>query len=354
MKINQKELTGIKEIARRAKVSIGTVDRVIHNRTGVSDKTKRKVQAIIAEIDYQPNLLGRRLASNKITRLATLIPSVSEETSFWEGPLKGIEDAESEIRQYNVKIEKYFFDQDDKTSFLKQANKIIKDKPDGVLLAPSFIDESINFTAKCKKLNIPYVFIDSDIPEQSGLSYIGPDLYSSGYLAANLISYLIKKNDHILIVNISREMENDHHLLRKEDGFRGYFKEYNILNPVSKVDIKGVDYNSVKRSLNLVFKKKPDIKLVFVTNSRVSTVAHFLQETKRDPFLVGYDFLKETIRYLEEDVINFLICQKPGAQAYKGIKALYKHIVLKLPVEECIYMPINIVMKSNYKFYSNY
>jgi len=29
-------LTGVKEIARRAKVSIGTVDRVIHNRTGVS------------------------------------------------------------------------------------------------------------------------------------------------------------------------------------------------------------------------------------------------------------------------------------------------------------------------------
>ncbi|MGH2646906.1 MAG: LacI family DNA-binding transcriptional regulator, partial [Ginsengibacter sp.] len=134
MKINQKELTGVKEIARRAKVSIGTVDRVIHNRTGVSGKTKKKIEAIIAEMNYQPNLLGRRLASNKATRLATLIPSVSEETSFWEAPLKGIEDAEFEIKHFNVKIEKYFFDQNDKTSFLKQANKIIKDKPDGVLL----------------------------------------------------------------------------------------------------------------------------------------------------------------------------------------------------------------------------
>jgi LacI family transcriptional regulator len=32
------ELSGVKEIARRANVSIATVDRVLHNRTGVAQK----------------------------------------------------------------------------------------------------------------------------------------------------------------------------------------------------------------------------------------------------------------------------------------------------------------------------
>jgi LacI family transcriptional regulator len=42
MKKVKQELFGVKEIARRANVSIGTVDRVIHNRSGVSEKPVRK------------------------------------------------------------------------------------------------------------------------------------------------------------------------------------------------------------------------------------------------------------------------------------------------------------------------
>lgn len=354
MKNGNNGLTGVKEIARRAKVSIGTVDRVIHNRTGVSAKTRDKINKIIKDIDYQPNLLGRRLASNKVTHFATLIPEVSRETSFWETPLKGIEQAEAEIRQYNVKIEKYFFDQNDKSSFEKQARKILKTKTDGILLAPSFIEEATKFTNQCRKLQIPYVFIDSDIPDQPSLSYIGPDLYHSGYLAANLISYLVGGKDRILIVNISAEIENHHHLLRKEDGFRGYFKEHNITDSIEKIDIRKISYNSIKKEISQALLKYKDIKVLFVTNAKVSFVAQYLKEANRgDIVLVGYDFLKENISYLEEEIINFLICQKPGEQAYKGIMTLYKHSVLKLPVEEYAFMPIDIIMKANYSFYTN-
>ena len=51
--MEDKELVGVKEIARRANVSIGTVDRVLHNRTGVSKKTKHKILEIIKELDYE-------------------------------------------------------------------------------------------------------------------------------------------------------------------------------------------------------------------------------------------------------------------------------------------------------------
>ena len=61
----QNKLTGVKEIARRANVSLATVDRVINNRGGVSKKTKEKIELIIKELNYQPNILARRLASPK-------------------------------------------------------------------------------------------------------------------------------------------------------------------------------------------------------------------------------------------------------------------------------------------------
>lgn len=58
---------GVKEIARLANVSIGTVDRVLNNRVGVSEKTKAKILKIIEELNYQPNIFARRLASKKKT-----------------------------------------------------------------------------------------------------------------------------------------------------------------------------------------------------------------------------------------------------------------------------------------------
>ncbi|MBS1632968.1 MAG: substrate-binding domain-containing protein [Bacteroidetes bacterium] len=350
---NENQLSGIKEIARRAKVSIGTVDRVIHNRTGVSPKTREKVNQIIKEINYQPNLLGRILASKKKSVYVSLIPKVSAETSYWEAPLKGIETAASELKQYNIEIKKYFYDQNDKASFIAQFQKILRDKPDGILLAPTFIEESVNFTNRCRILNIPYVFIDSDIPDQPSLSYIGQNVFYTGYLAANLSNYLVKKNDKVLIVHISTDLQNHHHLLRKEDGFRSYFRNQALPNTIEKIDILKTNYNSIKKALDHAFEEHPDIRLVFVTNSKVTSVARYIKESKKEVKLIGCDFLKENKGYLDDGIIDFLICQKPWEQAYKGIMALYKHLVLKLPVEDYTYMPIDIIMRSNYSFYHN-
>ena len=104
-------LTGVKEIARRANVSIATVDRVLHNRKGVSVETKEKINKLIDELNYKPNLLAQRLASRKTLRLATLIPESSKETSFWDAPLEGIEQAGLEIEQFGIVLDKYFYDQ---------------------------------------------------------------------------------------------------------------------------------------------------------------------------------------------------------------------------------------------------
>lgn len=353
MKKNETVLTGVKEIARRANVSIATVDRVIHNRTGVSQQTKDKINEIITQLNYQPNLLAQRLASRKVLRLATLIPRSSDETSFWEAPLKGIEQADAEVNQFATVIDKYFYDQNRRDSFVEQTEIILKSKPHGVLLAPSFIEEAVNFTNRCNELNIPYVLIDSDIPNQSSLSYIGPNLYHSGYLGAHLISYLTKEEDCILLINISKEIDNHHHLLKKEEGFRAYFKDHNKFNNIFRIDIKQTDYQSIENSLTAAFEEYKNIKVVFVTNSRVSDVAHFIEKGNKDVILIGYDFLNKNVEYLDKGIIDFLICQKPMEQAYRGVMALYQHLAIALPVENIYFMPIDILTKENYSFYRN-
>lgn len=354
MKKTNKQTYGVKEIARRANVSIATVDRVIHNRPGVAERTKNRINEIIREMDYQPNILASRLASRRVFHFAVLIPEVSEETDFWEFPLKGIQQAESEVKRYGVKIDKYFFDQNDKSSFVKQTKELLKSQVDGILLAPSFIDESVHFLRICRERKIPCVFINSDIPDQDNLCYIGPQLFHSGYLGASLLRYGLQDDSKVLVVNISKEIDNHHHLLRKEEGFRAYFRDNGLPNEIVKIDIRQTDHPSVERNLAGILKEHPDIKSLFVTNSRVSAAARYLQKTGREHMLLlGYDFLKENIAHLKNNVIDFLICQKPQEQGYLGIMALHRHLVLSAPVEKVNFMPIDIITKENYEFYRN-
>ena len=70
----QVERIRIKDIAQMAEVSVGTVDRVLHGRTGVSEASRKKVENILKQLDYQPNMYASALASNKKYIFACLLP----------------------------------------------------------------------------------------------------------------------------------------------------------------------------------------------------------------------------------------------------------------------------------------
>ena len=120
------------------------------------------------------------------------------------------------------------------------------------------------------------------------------------------------------------------------------------------MDIHQTEYQAVETSLSRLLTEHPDITVIFVTNSRVSSVARYLEKTgKRDILLIGYDYLPDNIDYLRKEVINFLICQKPEEQGYRGVMALFQTLVLQTPVESVHHMPIDIVTRENYEFYRN-
>lgn len=355
-KANENGASGVKEIARLAKVSIATVDRVIHKREGVSEKTKKKIEAIIEKLNYQPNILAQRLAlaSRGTIRLAVLLPNISEETEFWQAPIEGIRQAQGEIKRYNVHIENYFFDQNDQQSFVKQMEALTKYKPDGILFTPTFPEESVSFITELEKTSTPYVMINSDIPGTESLCYIGPDILHSGYLSAQLVHYCINEGEKVLIVNIAGEIDNNYAILRKEEGFRNYFTNNKLTNELISFNTTQTDYTSVSRKLDELMKKQKGIGAILVTNSRVSVVARYLAEEKIDNIiLLGYDFVKENVNYLKEGVIDFLICEKPQEQGYRGIMTLFQHLVFSHDMEKKYLMPIDIITKENYQFYRN-
>ncbi len=72
----------IKDIARLADVSVGTVDRVLHGRTGVSEASRKRVEEILKQLDYQPNMYASALASNKKYLFVCLLPQ-HKEGDYW-------------------------------------------------------------------------------------------------------------------------------------------------------------------------------------------------------------------------------------------------------------------------------
>ena len=64
----------IKDIAMRAGVSVGTVDRVLHERPNVSESARKKVEEALKEMNYQPNMYASALAYNRSYTFYVLIP----------------------------------------------------------------------------------------------------------------------------------------------------------------------------------------------------------------------------------------------------------------------------------------
>lgn len=58
----------IKDIAKLSGFSIGTVDRVLHNRGEVAADTKEKILKIARELDYKPNIVAQALTTKSSTK----------------------------------------------------------------------------------------------------------------------------------------------------------------------------------------------------------------------------------------------------------------------------------------------
>ena len=346
--INFNKRTGIKEIARLADVSIGTVDRVIHNRGQVSKKTTKKILEVMDKTNYRPNFVARILASKEKPRLVCLIPFHTPENRYWEAPLDGIIKAEREIADYGVTINYSLFNQYLPDSFEKKTRDILNDHPDGVLLAPIFSKQASDFVKKLDDLKIPYVFIDSKLQEANNLSFFGQNSFRSGMLAAKLMEFSCKQKGTIVIVNIGTEHENIHHTRKREKGFKTYFHNNTPDMPLHVLNISSENINNRDSLLEI-----PDTNIsgIFATSS-AHIIASYLNHKGKDQItLIGYDLTKNNITYLEKGVIDFLICQKPMEQAFRGIYALFHHIVFKKQIRRNNLMPLDIITRENLNDY---
>ena len=82
-------------------VSTGTVDRILHNRGKVSEEAQKKVEKVLKEIDYHPNLIARSLALKKNYHFITLTPSFAK-GEYWDKLCEGIAQVTGAPRSFAI------------------------------------------------------------------------------------------------------------------------------------------------------------------------------------------------------------------------------------------------------------
>lgn len=345
--------TRIKDIARLAGVSIGTVDRVIHERGEVAAETREKVRRILKETNYSPNMMASVLKSKKRYHLVSLLPEPSKDNSFWEKHSSGINQAIKDLDLFNLTLTQVTFDMFNEKDFQKKTNYILEVKPDGVLLAPIFKTESTIFCSSLRKRRIPFVFVDGYIDDTDFLAYIGEDIFRSGRIAGQLTDMVTPENGDILIVNIARNIQNIHHLSNRIKGFMSWF-ERSGHNRGQKINISIPDPSSgsIKKAMDKAFDDNPGISSVFMSGSKSYLIASYLMESGYSNVnLVGYDLLERNIKFLRSGTIKFLIGQRPEEQSHKAVRKLFEFLSLNRIPERIEYLPVDIVTSENVDFF---
>lgn len=90
MAIRETKRITMRQIAARARVSVGTVSHVINHTAGVREPVRRRVLEAIERLGYRPSLLARGLRRNQTTIIGVIIPDISN--PFFPLVVRGVED----------------------------------------------------------------------------------------------------------------------------------------------------------------------------------------------------------------------------------------------------------------------
>jgi DNA-binding LacI/PurR family transcriptional regulator len=150
--------TTIKDVARRAKVSLGTVSRVINNFPDVAPGLRERVEEAVRELGYRPNARARVFVQNSTPVLCFILSNRDLLNPFHSGILQGVEEYCSNAG-YFVLFARYDYSGDTKTSDLSLPGVLRSHGiADCLILAGTNYD---NFVEAVEKLGMPHIVLSN-------------------------------------------------------------------------------------------------------------------------------------------------------------------------------------------------
>lgn len=352
----EKNIITLKDVARMAGVSRGTVDRVIHNRGNVSKQSHDDVMRVIKDIGYEPNIYASILAHGKNRIVALLLP-IFRKGEYWELAARGASLAEDYARTFNVSIVTVTYDRYDIASFRTACTQLLEMAPSAVVMAPVFRNESAVLAATLRERGIPYSYVDTKLEEDGYLTFYGMPMYRSGYLSAELLSDSIHSAGRAsagvsaAIVRIvqDKNRKSDPTATRRA-GFIDYMTEHFPDVEILSVFIDPHDPVGIADTLSAFYAANPGISHIVMFNSRVHLIAPWLGSlpARERPRAIGFDNLDANLAALRHGTIKYLITQHTDEQTRLAVNSLVDYLVLnKEPLRRDNYLHMDILSRNN-------
>ena len=293
----------IRDVAKKANVSVATVSRVINNKGYVYEDTKKTVLEAIEELGFEPNQLARSLTSHRSKMLGVIVPHVG--TTFYGQLIEGIEHA---ALTYGYKT-MLCNTQDNNQREIDYLKIFEQYNVEGIIVASNFVNKD-----KLASLNIPIISVDHLISEE--IPSVTSDNEKGGKLAAETLinngakNLLLLRGPSFLITSQERTK-----------GFLEVLENHDCMYEIHDFDLIEPDADFIYQYL----KNNPHIDGIFAMSDTLALIAlGCLQQLNRkvpeEVQLIGFDdapFTKWTnpaittvsqaVKYMGGETVNSLI-----------------------------------------------
>jgi len=334
---------GIKEIAQALGISIGTVDRALHNRSGVSAKTRANVLKMAERLQYRPNLAARNLKLNRRIRLAVHLPK--EIASFFDPLREGVRTAAAAVSGVKMDLDfrAYPWLGEGDVELLEQD---LERDYDGILItpgSPAILESTIRrFTDR----GTAVVCVASDAPRSSRLSAVCVDAAVSGAIAAELLGRVLQSES--MVATITGDLGTYDHG-EKLRGFAGTLAvvapHLTLLPAIETYDQPKDAYQATVALL----KRKPRAAGLYISTANSLPVLKALEEhgLLGRVQVVATDLFPELAALLESGKILATIYQRPFTQGRVAFETLIRHLVEGVRPEPVTQLAPYIILRSN-------
>lgn len=247
----------IKDIAKEAGVSVSTVSFVINgkgNKMGISESVILKVQKVVSDLGYKPNVNASSLRTGKTQSIVFLVEDISN--PFFSTFARVIEE---EASKYDYRVF-YFSTYNNNESTKLLLKRLAQENADGFVITPTEnLKEEIDFLVKDKR---PVVLIDRYFEGQN-VSFVSIDNYDGAFQATKtLIDKGCKNIALVTSLNGMVQMES------RKSGYIDALKQHSVFDPnlILITDFLEKEEDRVNDIVALLEKNKNIDGILFLSN----------------------------------------------------------------------------------------
>ena len=274
----------MKEIARIAGVSLGTVSHVLNGSAGVREPLRKRVMEAVARLDYQPSQLARGLRRDKTNMIGMIIPDVTN--PFFPAVVRGAEDVAFENGYRLVLCNT----DNDHSKEIAHLNELRTYLPSGLIVIPSNFSDLTAQVESYRKAGTAVVCVDR-LPRNWSGDSVTADNELGSYEATNYV--LRQGHKRLAIITGPRHLTNAQQRLR---GFKRALLERKLHLDPEYIQETTFDQHGGYAKTMLLLRMIPRPTVIFAGNDMIAfgALLAFRDAGLRCPddiSLIGFDNL---------------------------------------------------------------